>query len=232
MRVIPDTQAQALRSHLQTRLDGPVTVELFTQPTSSIIVPGRTPCELCDETEALFEDVAALSELVTLVVHDVTREGDLAREHRVTHLPTAILRGAARGTVRFVGIPAGLEFGTLLEDLVHVSRGTTSLSAASLASLGTISRPVHIQVFVTPSCPYCPRVASLAHQVAVEHPYVTADVVEVTEFPDLAARYRIQGVPTVVLNDAAELLGLQTEPAFIEAVVDASSRGSPAPVPL
>jgi glutaredoxin len=41
-------------------------------------------------------------------------------------------------------------------------------------------------VFVTPACPYCPKVASLAHQAAVENANVTADIIEISEFPDLA----------------------------------------------
>jgi glutaredoxin-like protein len=223
MRLIPDTEAQALKAHLEARLDRPVMLDLFVEPRSPIVVPGRAPCELCEETRVLLEDVASLSDRIALAVHDIDAEPDLARTLGVTRVPTLVLRGAARGTVRYVGIPAGLEFGTLLDDLAAVSSGATRLGQASRQKLAALARPVHVQVFVTPTCPYCPKVASLAHQAAVESAQVTADVVEITEFPDLAERYHVHGVPKVVMNDRLELLGMQPEAAFVDAVLRAAA---------
>jgi glutaredoxin-like protein len=141
----------------------------------------------------------------------------------VSRVPTLVLRGAARGVVRYVGIPAGLEFATLLDDLAAVSRGTTTLGDDSRTKLATLAGPVHVQVFVTPTCPYCPKVASLAHQTAVESAHVTADVVEISEFPDLATQYHVHGVPKVVMNDTVELVGAQPEAAFVEALLEAAA---------
>lgn len=223
MRFIPDREAQALRTHLEKGLEGPVVLDLFIELKSAIVIPGRAPCELCEETRELIEDVASLSDRITLNVHDVRAEDDLARQMRVTHVPTLVLGGAAKGAVRYVGIPAGLEFGTLLEDLVAVARGTTRLGTHSREKLASLKTPVHVQVFVTPTCPYCPKVAGLAHQVAVESPNVTADVVEVSEFPDLAARYHVHGVPKVVINETVELVGAQPEAAFLDAILHAAA---------
>ena len=41
----------------------------------------------------------------------------------------------------------------------------------------------------------------LAQQMAVESDFVTADLVEVTEFPELAQRYRVRAVPRTIVND-------------------------------
>jgi glutaredoxin-like protein len=223
MRFIPETEAEALRAHLEKKLEAPITLDLFIEPKSAIFVPGRPECELCEETRALLEDVASLSHQITLRVHDVRTESDLAREMGVSRIPTLVLRGAARGVVRYLGIPAGLEFGTLLEDLSAVSRGTTTLGNDSRAKLATLSKSVHVQVFVTPTCPYCPKVASLAHQAAVESTHVIADVVEMSEFPDLAAQYRVRGVPKIVMNDTVGLVGAQPETALVEAILKAAA---------
>ena len=48
MQFISETDAQALRAHLDKKLDGPVTLDLFIEPKSAIVVPGRPECELCD----------------------------------------------------------------------------------------------------------------------------------------------------------------------------------------
>lgn len=223
MRFIPETEADALRAHLDTRLQGPVTLDLFVEARSPIIVPGRSECELCTETRELLEDVASLSDRITLNVHDLTTQSELAREMGVTRVPTLVMRGAARGVVRYLGIPAGLEFATLLGDLAVVSRGTTSLREESRAKLASLNQPVHVQVFITPTCPYCPRVASLAHQAAVESPQVIADVIEVGEFPDMAEQYHVQGVPKIVINETIELVGAQGEAAFFDAMIAAAT---------
>ena len=223
MRFIPETEAGALRAHLDKELEGLVTLDLFIEPKSAIVVPGRSECELCEETRDLLEDVASLSDQITLTVHDVRTESDLARDTGVSRVPTLVLRGAARGVVRYLGIPAGLEFGTLLEDLSAVSRGTTTLTQGSRTKLASLTKPVHVQVFVTPTCPYCPKVASLAHQAAVENGHVTADVVEISEFPDLAAQYHVRGVPKIVMNDTVELVGAQPEAAFVDSILRAAA---------
>jgi glutaredoxin-like protein len=223
MRFIPESEAGALRAHLDKEVGGPVMLNLFIEPKSAIVVPGRSECELCEETRDLLEDVASLSDQITLTVHDVRAESDLARDTGVSRVPTLVLRGAARGVVRYLGIPAGLEFGTLLEDLVAVSRGTTTLKQESRTKLASLTKPVHVQVFVTPTCPYCPKVASLAHQAAIENGHVTADVVEISEFPDLAAQYHVRGVPKIVMNDTVELVGAQPEAEFIDAMLSAAA---------
>ena len=142
MRFIPESEAGALRAHLDKELGGPVTLDLFIEPKSAIVVPGRSECELCEETRDLLQDVASLSDQITLTVHDVRTESDLARETGVSRVPTLVLRGAARGVVRYLGIPAGPEFGTLLEDLAAVSRGTTTLNEESRTKLASLTKPV------------------------------------------------------------------------------------------
>jgi hypothetical protein len=52
--------------------------------------------------------------------------------------------------------------------------------------------------------------------MAIANSHVIADVVEVSEFPDLASRYAVRGVPKTVINDAVEFLGNVPEAAFAE----------------
>lgn len=54
--------------------------------------------------------------------------------------------------------------------------------------------------------------------MAIESAQVTADVVEVSEFPELARKYAVTGVPKIVINDQMELLGAQPESTLVSAV--------------
>lgn len=60
--------------------------------------------------------------------------------------------------------------------------------------------------------------------MASEH--ITADVIEVTEFPELAQKYRIYGVPKTVINDTVEFEGALPEPHFVAQVLSAAKRSN------
>lgn len=97
-----------------------------------------------------------------------------------------------------------------------VSRGAPGLSAKTLAELEKLTGPVAIQVFVTPTCPHCPRAVVLAHKLAMASDKVTASMVEATEFPQLANRYQVYGVPRTVINDVIHIEGAVPETMLIE----------------
>jgi len=59
--------------------------------------------------------------------------------------------------------------------------------------------------------------------MAIENEHVIADVVEVNEFPHLAQRYAIRGVPKTVINESVEFVGNVPESQFLEHVQRAAS---------
>jgi predicted DsbA family dithiol-disulfide isomerase len=64
----------------------------------------------------------------------------------------------------------------------------------------------------------------LAQQLAMESDLITADLVEVTEFPHLAQRYQVRAVPRTVVNDTASIEGALPESEFVRAVVAAARK--------
>ena len=58
--------------------------------------------------------------------------------------------------------------------------------------------------------------------MAVESPYVTADVIEAIEFPHLSQKYMVRGVPKTVVNEVGEMEGAYPEPQFLAAVMQAA----------
>lgn len=58
--------------------------------------------------------------------------------------------------------------------------------------------------------------------MANEH--ITADVIEATEFPELADRYQVMAVPKIVVNDRVEFVGALPEPQFVQQVLRAIQR--------
>jgi glutaredoxin-like protein len=168
----------------------------------------QNDCETCDDTLQLLQEVTGLSDKLSLAVYDVDTDAEVARQYHVDKTPGIVLAAKDGDTitdygVRYAGIPAGHEFSSLIHDLVLVSGRDSGLSQESRDLLKGIEQPVHMQVFVTPTCPYCPRAVVLAHQMAMESPYIQAEMVEAIEFPELSERFGVSGVPQTTINEGA-----------------------------
>lgn len=207
-----DIQAQV--SAFFAALDAPVKLVVFTQGEG-----GALECEMCAGTRSLIEEVAALSPKLSVEVRDFVGDAEVAEAYGIDKLPAvAIVRGGDQPQdygIRLFGIPSGYEFSTLIEDIVMVSRGDPGLSDKTLAELAKLAGPVSIQVFVTPTCPHCPRAVVLAHKLAMASDKVKAAMVEATEFPHLANRYQVYGVPRTVINDVIHIEGAVPENMLI-----------------
>jgi glutaredoxin-like protein len=195
-------------------LDAPVRLVVFTQGEG-----GALECEMCADTRALVSEVAALSPRLTVEVRDLVGDAEVVEAYGIDKVPAvAIVRDGPEPVdygIRLYGIPSGYEFSTLLEDILMVSQGEHGLNPATLAELDKLTGPVNIQVFVTPTCPYCPRAVLLAHKLAMASSYVSAAMVEATEFPHLANRYQVYGVPRTVINDVVHVEGAVPESMLI-----------------
>ena len=179
------------------------------QPVQILFFGSKDSCEYCTETRQLLEEVAALSQNLTLEIFDIEEESEMAHRFNVTSAPSIVI-AAQDGSqvrdlgIRFLGIPAGHEFGTLVNDILMVSRRESGLKEQTREFLRTLDKPLRLQVFVTPSCPYCPRAVLLAHQMAMENPQmIHAEGVDAMEFPELANRFNVHGVPQTVINSGA-----------------------------
>ena len=169
--------------------------------------------------EEILKLLSGLSSKLTTIKMDESLEQELSIDKR----PAIIIHGKDKYNIRYFGVPAGYEFGVIIEDIVYASKGTPDLPKEVLLKLKEITEKVHIQVFVTPTCPYCPIVARAAHMYAIANLNITSDVVEVSEFPELAEKYNIFAVPKIVINDKVEVEGAIPHEFFIEKILEAIS---------
>lgn len=202
-----DTQQQVRK--VLAAVQSPVTLKMFTQDFE---------CGYCKETRQIAEEVAELSDLVSVEVHDFLANADLAKSLGVDKIPAIVVLGEGGRDygIRFFGIPSGYEFTSLLEAIVLVGTGDVELQDSTRKFLDALQTPLHLQVFVTPTCPYCPSAVMLAHQLAYASDKVTADMVEVTEFPHLGQKYGVMGVPRTVINGHTYLEGAAPEQMLLE----------------
>jgi thioredoxin reductase (NADPH) len=185
-------------------------------------------CDSCGETLRLLEEFCALSPLLVLDVRDLQGEAEAARELSLTRIPVTLVAAAGeeRPRIRFFGLPSGYEFGVLLDDILDISTHRQALADKTLEALAVLPAPVHAEVLTTSTCPICPGVVRLTHRFAQASPRFTADMVVVTEFPELAQRYQVMTVPKLVLNGQAAAEGPVDEARLLALVQSASVRAA------
>jgi glutaredoxin-like protein len=220
MALLKDKDREYLQQEFAKRLKNPVKLVVFTQTIA---------CDFCAQTEEIAREVAGLSDKISVEVYNFVTDKPVADQYGVDKIPATVVVGEKDYGIRFFGIPAGYEFTSLIEDIMMVSAGDSGLSEATKKAVAQIKQPVRIQVFVTPTCPYCPGAVLLAHKLAMESEYIVGDMVEATEFPHLAQKYNVMGVPRTVINEKTHIEGAVPEAVLIAQLTGALS-GAPAMV--
>lgn len=199
-------------------------VELKVYTGGTIVVPGSDATGHQDETLALVREVAELSDHIT--VSEASLAGDAeAKAAGITRAPTIVFRrkGETRTNLRFLGLPSGYEFTTLLEAIRMLGSDVEFDD-----KVGELGETTLLQTFVTPTCPHCPRAVLTAFELAMANDRIVAEGIEANEFPVLSQTYRISSVPDTIIGNSQHhrVLGAQPKKQFVEAIQ--SAQGVPA----
>ncbi len=132
------------------KIEAPVKLLMFTQGEG-----GALECDMCADTRALITEIAELSDKLSVDVQDFVADSELAETYKVDKIPAVVVLPDEPEPkdygIRLFGIPAGYEFSTLIEDILMVGQRDSGLSPETLEALGRLDKPVHIQVYVTPT---------------------------------------------------------------------------------
>jgi len=199
MAVLKKKDKTQIENRLAKEMKDDVKLVLF-------ISEDESKCHYCNLTKEVLEEVSLLSDgKITVEIHVFEQEQELAKEYGVEYVPGVVIldKESKDYNIIFHGAPFGHEFATLLEDIIVVSNGTNPPVSKDVADeLKKIKTPVKIQAFVTPTCPYCPKAVLMAHFFAMINPeYITGEMVEASEFPELSAKFGVSSVPQMVIND-------------------------------
>jgi glutaredoxin-like protein len=217
MPLISEKDAEHLKDEFEHSLVDPVKLIMFTQTIE---------CQFCAETRQIVEEVAELSDKISAEIYNFVTDKAVAEMYDVDKIPAIAIVRVEGGEdkdygIRFYGIPSGYEFTSIIEDIIDVSKGESGLQPKSKEAVAELTEPVHFQVFVTPTCPYCPQAVRLAHKFAIESDLVTADMVEAVEFPHLSNKYGVHGVPRTVINETVYQEGAAPEPMILAKLLEA-----------
>ncbi len=212
MPLLGDKEKEFLTNEFSTKLLNDVRLVVFTQ---------EIPCAFCHETVQVCQEIAEIAPKIKVEVFDFVTDSMRAREFRIDKIPAIAVIGLKDYGIRFYGIPSGYEFTSLIGTILDVSRGDSGLSPKNRELIKNIDRQIHLQVFVTPTCPICPSAVRLAHRLAIESDMIWSDMIESNEFLPLAQKYGVMGVPKTVINDKYDIGGAVPEDLLVLHVLNA-----------
>ena len=126
------------------------------EPVAVLFFGSRQNCDYCADTLQLLEELVAIDNRLSLTVYDLEADADIAKHYRVDKAPGIVI-AAKDGDqitdygIQYSGIPSGHEFSTLINDFIIVSGRDSGLSPQTREFLKNLEKPLHMQVFVTPT---------------------------------------------------------------------------------
>ncbi len=192
MPLLDEETKNAIKKDFFSVLEETVTLEFHEKPG-----------QFTEEIKALLNELKELTDKLNVEIKpaDANEEG-----------PVIIFKSPhIKGDARFYGAPTGYEFATLLEAIKMASTGKIG-NPPSREFAPKINKPIKLEVFVTPTCPYCPTSAIFALIMAFLNENVHGYVYEAIEFPEKSQKYQVSGVPKTVINDGqGEFVGAYPE---------------------
>lgn len=208
--IIPEDVKKAIKQSFDEGLEGDVVIEVYTQR-------GKND-QFNDATVSLIRALAELSGKIKASYHTIGDSQAIKRS--VTRSPSVLI-APDKYRIRYTGSPVGEEGRSFLITLMMASTGKTLLSEPAVKKITADLREKRdIQVFVSPTCPYCPQQVLSAFSAAIAKPdLVSAEAVEIYENQDLAESLGSLAVPQTFMNSTFTGAGLQPEPWFVESLL-------------
>ncbi len=177
-------------------------------------------CRTCQDTHQFVESFSALSDKVNFEVFEFVKDKEKADAYGVDKIPAIVVLDKDKKDhgIRFYGVPGGYEINSFIQAMKEVSGNREELPQELLDRIHAIDKDVHIQVFITLTCPHCPGAVVAGHRLALENEHIQADMVDASIFPELSAKYNVMGVPKTIINGDKELLGAQPIQNFIQTI--------------
>lgn len=175
--------------------------------------------DFCLSTKSILYELNSISPKINLKIFDFDKDKNTVHKYNIMMPPATVIQSNTDIGLRYYGIPSGYEFSTLINSITIVGRGRIDIPREVREKSILVKKKVEILVFVTPSCPHCPRAAAIAHKLAYINEHIEGTVIEANEFPELSREFNVMAVPKTVINKRHSFEGAFSEERFFEELI-------------
>jgi thiol-disulfide isomerase/thioredoxin len=156
-------------------------------------------CPTCGEAKMLANALMSLAngKLEFRIIKQDDAEASVLRPRYVP----GFIYGSPKKNIRYYGLPSGQEFAPFIYVHQYIANDIIKLPSEVVEKVKEIDTPLHIKIFVTPECPYCPLTVDAFNQMALINDKLLVETIEAVELPMEADMYGVAYVPDVIITD-------------------------------
>ncbi|MDD2391095.1 MAG: thioredoxin family protein [Desulfobacterales bacterium] len=178
---------------------------------------------LCQQARSLFKCVAAVTAKIGYEEYNFAINKEKALEYGIFGIPALVMIGEKDYGIRYYGCPTGLEVANFLENIVFVSRGRSGLPQEIIDKIQSLDHDTHLKVFLSDVCPYSLVIAKLALRLAIACDRLSVDIIDATEFMEIAEEYNVRGIPMTVVNETKSFYGALAAEEYVNKILEYSA---------
>ncbi|MFD1670693.1 FAD-dependent oxidoreductase [Agrilactobacillus yilanensis] len=187
------------------KLTKPVTLKFYTDGSNK-----------AQSLESFAEEFSQMSDLISFEKSNEQPEG-----RRLPSLELLDENGQARG-VQFSGIPSGHELNSLVLAIYNLAGPGQTIDPELIERIKQLPER-HIEIAIALTCHFCPDVVSACQHIAILNPKVSAEMIDLQEFPDYRKAHHIMSVPATRINGGETIFGSQTLEQLVAACESAEA---------
>lgn len=162
------------------------------------------------EMAAFLNAVAALGDKLSLELY-APEEASAVPELDPTYLPvTGLYKNGVYGRAAFHGIPGGKEMNSFVLAIYNLAGPGQEVPRGLRKKIDKLNKKANIKICVSLACHHCPIVVAACQQVAILNPNIEAEMIDAALYEDLVAKYKIERVPMMIVNDSEIYMGNKT----------------------
>ena len=197
-------------------IEGPLKLEYYHQSPRRVVVPGRPEKPSCALAKELYEEIAELSDHISLTVYEYEESAEQAKRRDIVDVPCVLVRGELNRPLRFYGAPNGHLLVAMIRAMVLASTRQAKPSVQMKRALGKLRRPTRLRLLGSAHDPMAGQAALAACAAALLSPKLQADVFAIEEFAEIGARAGVSAVPALFIDDRLFAAGLIEPMAMVE----------------
>jgi len=109
--------------------------------------------------------------------------------------------------IYFHGVPGGHEFNSFIIALYNVAGPGQELDRRTQEQIAALSEKTNIKILVSLTCTMCPDSVMAAQRIAAISEQVTAEMFDLSHYPELKEKYNVMSVPCIVIDDKKTVFG-------------------------
>ena len=172
------------------------------------------------ELRDFLAEIAELGDKVHLELHKKGENTEVEEKIHADKYPVVALlnHSGEYSGVKFHGVPGGHELNSFILAIYNLAGPGQAIDADIAESIKAIDKNVNIKVMVSLACHYCPDVVVGAQRIAIMNKHVEAEMVDISQFPELKTKYKVMSVPAMIINDEDVIFGAKKINEIIEAI--------------